>query len=32
VVAVTGIVAVIASAVPAWRAGRIDPNDVLRAE
>jgi predicted permease len=32
VVAVTGIVAVIASAVPAWRAGRVDPNDVLRAE
>jgi len=32
VVVVTGVVAVIASAIPAWRAARIDPNEVLRAE
>ena len=32
VVAITGVVAVIASAVPAWRAARIDPNEVLRVE
>jgi len=32
VVAVTGVVAVLASALPAWRAARIDPNSVLRVE
>ena len=32
VVAVTGVVAVIASAAPARRAARIDPNEVLRVE
>jgi ABC-type antimicrobial peptide transport system permease subunit len=32
VVAVTGLVTVIASVVPARRAARIDPNEVLRVD
>jgi ABC-type antimicrobial peptide transport system permease subunit len=32
VVVVTGIVAIVASAVPARRAGRVDPNEALRAD